>query len=238
MALMSTTFWRSASSPIIRSKSAGLMTPLVPSWTMTIWPSAGVLRGAWISSTPAENWRLSVASTVVTCGTSACARDRVDGGDELVGRAEHHRVADGGDRGRRGTRRERSSSWRSAAGVVVHLAGHGRGRRRPGRARRAVCAPNPAGAAALPPLPRPMTMITRPTTSPAATEREAGHQLCVGSRPARSCSAPTGVRARRDGSAPRCTGTTRAATTNVSARRSTSSGRPVSGMSECGRVTM
>ena len=192
-----------------------------------------------MSSTPAENWRLSAASTVVTWGTAAVANI-----GSMVAMSwlaapsitESPIAVTAG-----GVRARRQGRGGGVVGCVVVVAWPATVVVDGVRARATTCVgdqPNPAGAAALPPLPSPTTMTTRPDDDARRAEREAGHQLALRLGRRRPVLRPPAferavadrlldvlVRQRGRG-------------TNVSASRSTSNGMPVSGTSECGRVTM
>ena len=108
LALTSTTFWRSARMPSCGRSQPGRWPVGAELHDDDLAELPGVLAAPRCRSTPAENCRLSAASTVVTSGRSR-GEHRVDGGDQLVGGPEHHRVADGRDRGRGRARRD--ASW-------------------------------------------------------------------------------------------------------------------------------
>ena len=117
------------------------------------------------------------------------AEHRVDRGLQLRRGAEHHRIADGGDRRRRDPRRRDGAAVVAGRAVVEGTVAPGAVLTvSPGRRTIDAWSPNPPGVAALPPLPSPMTTTASPTTIATVTRpNRAASWRWVSAGAARNC---------------------------------------------------
>ena len=123
LALSTTTFFAPFRMSIIRSKSSGLTVPFVPSCTTTSSPSWPVSRYSCSLSTPAENCRLSSASTSTRSAPivswSACAAPSITESPTAVTCAGNRDGRGGRRRGGAGAVPRAPPRWSLRRGCVV-----------------------------------------------------------------------------------------------------------------------